>query len=127
MDSANCPVLGRAVAAVRLLTLTRTPAPALVLMANPASLLFALPPSAAHFQKIDQRGNEITTLSVVVWHILEYEHSVLPKESLGQFHEGDTYVVRWQYRVESTGTSLALLGPPAQSARRLNPTPLRLD
>ncbi|XP_038072635.1 supervillin-like [Patiria miniata] len=57
----------------------------------------------AHFEKIDQRGNEITTLSVVVWHVLEYEHSILPQESFGQFHEGDTYVVRWQYRVESTG------------------------
>ncbi len=57
----------------------------------------------AHFQKIDQRGNEIQTLSVVMWHIMEFDHSILPEESFGQFHDGDTYVVRWQYRVESTG------------------------
>ena len=57
----------------------------------------------AHFDKIERRGNHISTLSVVVWHILEYEHSIMPNECFGQFHEGDTYVVRWQYRVESTG------------------------
>ncbi|XP_077997526.1 uncharacterized protein LOC144450723 isoform X6 [Glandiceps talaboti] len=54
-----------------------------------------------YYDKIERRGNKISTLSVVTWHVLEYEHSILPKESFGQFHEGDTYVVRWLFRVEA--------------------------
>ncbi|XP_070569856.1 supervillin-like isoform X3 [Ptychodera flava] len=56
---------------------------------------------AGYYDKIEKRGNVITTLSVVTWHVLEYEHSIVPKECFGQLHEGDTYVVRWQFRVEA--------------------------
>lgn len=38
-----------------------------------------------------------------VWHITEYEHRALPESSYGQFHSGDTYVVRWLYTVTQTG------------------------
>ncbi|XP_063955085.1 supervillin-like isoform X1 [Lytechinus pictus] len=55
------------------------------------------------FSKVDRKGQRINTLSVVVWHVLEYEHSVVGEESFGQFHEGDTYVIRWLYNVENTG------------------------
>ncbi|XP_071484641.1 uncharacterized protein [Diadema antillarum] len=57
----------------------------------------------AFFSKVDRKGQKINTLSVLVWHVLEYEHSVVPEESFGQFHEGDTYVIRWVYNVENTG------------------------
>ncbi|KAI4902371.1 hypothetical protein NFI96_025871, partial [Prochilodus magdalenae] len=49
----------------------------------------------------DGRGFEISTLSVDVWHILEFDYSRLPKQSIGQFHEGDTYVVKWKHMVST--------------------------
>ncbi|XP_057214043.1 supervillin a isoform X16 [Triplophysa rosa] len=47
------------------------------------------------------RNFEISTLSVDVWHILEFDYSRLPKQSIGQFHEGDTHVVKWKYMVST--------------------------
>ncbi|KAG7487470.1 hypothetical protein MATL_G00023840 [Megalops atlanticus] len=50
----------------------------------------------------DERRNfDISTLSADVWHILEFDYSRLPKQSIGQFHEGDTYVVKWKYMVST--------------------------
>uniref|UniRef100_A0A4W3H2D1 Supervillin n=1 Tax=Callorhinchus milii TaxID=7868 RepID=A0A4W3H2D1_CALMI len=49
----------------------------------------------------DGRQFEISILSVDVWHILEFDYSRLPKQSIGQFHEGDTYVVKWKYLVST--------------------------
>ncbi|XP_043823181.1 supervillin isoform X9 [Dromiciops gliroides] len=49
----------------------------------------------------DRRQFEIATVSVDVWHILEFDYSRLPKQSIGQFHEGDTYVVKWKYMVST--------------------------
>lgn len=50
----------------------------------------------------DGRQYELTTISVDVWHILEFDYSRLPKQSIGQFHEGDAYVVKWKYLVSTT-------------------------
>ncbi|XP_044150161.1 supervillin isoform X16 [Bufo gargarizans] len=50
----------------------------------------------------DGRQYELTTVSVDVWHILEFDYSRLPKQSIGQFHEGDAYVVKWKYMVSTT-------------------------
>ncbi|XP_063159541.1 supervillin isoform X8 [Candoia aspera] len=50
----------------------------------------------------DGRQFEIITTSVDVWHILEFDYSRLPKQSIGQFHEGDTYVVKWKYLVSTS-------------------------
>ncbi|XP_030254267.1 supervillin a isoform X15 [Sparus aurata] len=47
------------------------------------------------------RSCEISTLAVEVWHILEFDYSRLPRQSIGQFHEGDTYVVKWKYMVST--------------------------
>ncbi|XP_064848061.1 supervillin [Oncorhynchus masou masou] len=47
------------------------------------------------------RTLEISTVSVDVWHILEFDYSRLPKQSIGQFHEGDAYVVKWRYMVSA--------------------------
>uniref|UniRef100_A0AAY5F0Z8 HP domain-containing protein n=1 Tax=Electrophorus electricus TaxID=8005 RepID=A0AAY5F0Z8_ELEEL len=49
------------------------------------------------------RSMEISTVSVDVWHILEFDYSRLPKQSIGQFHEGDAYVVKWKYMVSVAG------------------------
>ncbi|XP_041099905.1 supervillin-like [Polyodon spathula] len=49
----------------------------------------------------DRRLFEITTQGIDVWHILEFDYSRLPKQSIGQFHEGDTYVVKWKYMVSA--------------------------
>lgn len=50
----------------------------------------------------DGRQYEISIVSVDVWHILEFDYSRLPKQSIGQFHEGDAYVVKWKYMVSTT-------------------------
>nr|XP_023696152.1 supervillin-like [Paramormyrops kingsleyae] len=50
----------------------------------------------------DQRRFELSTLAVDVWHILEFDYSRLPQQSIGQFHEGDTYVAKWRYMVSAT-------------------------
>ncbi|XP_060920613.1 supervillin a isoform X16 [Labrus mixtus] len=49
----------------------------------------------------DWRSYEISTLGVEVWHILEFDYSRLPRQSIGQFHEGDTYVMKWKYMVSA--------------------------
>lgn len=49
------------------------------------------------------RSYEISTVAVEVWHILEFDYSRLPRQSIGQFHEGDTYVVKWKYMVSTAG------------------------
>ncbi|KAL1784146.1 supervillin isoform X7 [Sigmodon hispidus] len=49
----------------------------------------------------DRRQFEIATVSVDVWHILEFDYSRLPRQSIGQFHEGDAYVVKWKYMVST--------------------------
>ncbi|XP_049455071.1 supervillin-like isoform X7 [Epinephelus fuscoguttatus] len=48
------------------------------------------------------RTQEINTVSVDVWHILEFDYSRLPRQSIGQFHEGDAYVVKWKYMVSTS-------------------------
>lgn len=51
----------------------------------------------------DRRHFEIASVSVDVWHILEFDYSRLPKQSIGQFHEGDAYVVKWKFMVSTAG------------------------
>ncbi|XP_015830099.1 supervillin isoform X8 [Nothobranchius furzeri] len=48
------------------------------------------------------RIQEINTASVDVWHILEFDYSRLPRQSIGQFHEGDAYVVKWKFTVNTS-------------------------
>ncbi|GAB6018907.1 hypothetical protein CHUAL_000560 [Chamberlinius hualienensis] len=60
-----------------------------------------------YWDESERRLCNITTLGVKVWHVLEFNHSILPLESWGQFHSSDTYVARWQYRVAVTGRDLS--------------------
>ncbi|XP_021176474.2 supervillin a isoform X4 [Fundulus heteroclitus] len=52
-------------------------------------------------QAEEWRRYEISTLAVEAWHILEFDYSRLPRQSIGQFHDGDTYVVKWKYMVST--------------------------
>ncbi|XP_068200071.1 supervillin a isoform X3 [Antennarius striatus] len=61
------------------------------------------------------RRYEISTLAVEVWHILEFDYSRLPRQSIGQFHEGDTYVMKWKYMVSTA------------VGRRQNPEQLKMS
>ena len=45
----------------------------------------------------------IETLKIRIWHVLEYDHYEIEDHSYGQFHEGDTYVIRWQYMITNAG------------------------
>ncbi|XP_011604434.2 supervillin [Takifugu rubripes] len=47
----------------------------------------------------DGRQAQLTTVGVEAWHIKEHGEEELPKESMGQLHEGDTYIIRWTYSV----------------------------
>ncbi|XP_057681677.1 supervillin isoform X2 [Corythoichthys intestinalis] len=47
----------------------------------------------------DCRQAELSTLAVDAWHIKEYGEEELPRESLGQLHEGDAYIIRWKYSI----------------------------
>ncbi|KAJ8414282.1 hypothetical protein AAFF_G00051520 [Aldrovandia affinis] len=49
----------------------------------------------------DGRQAELATVAVDVWHIREFDDYEIPGESVGQVHEGDTYVIRWKYSVTS--------------------------
>ncbi|KAJ8389941.1 hypothetical protein AAFF_G00112260 [Aldrovandia affinis] len=44
---------------------------------------------------------ELSTRAVDVWHIREFDYHKVPCGSIGQLHEGDTYVIRWNYSVTS--------------------------
>nr|XP_031526886.1 supervillin isoform X14 [Vicugna pacos] len=57
----------------------------------------------------DRRQFEIASVSVDVWHILEFDYSRLPKQSIGQFHEGDAYVVKWKFTVRTAEIHSLLL------------------
>ncbi|XP_056153072.1 supervillin [Lampris incognitus] len=47
----------------------------------------------------DGRQAELATVAVDAWHIKEHSEEELPKASLGQLHEGDTYIIRWKYSI----------------------------
>uniref|UniRef100_A0A674MLJ7 Supervillin d n=1 Tax=Takifugu rubripes TaxID=31033 RepID=A0A674MLJ7_TAKRU len=51
----------------------------------------------------DGRQAQLTTVGVEAWHIKEHGEEELPKESMGQLHEGDTYIIRWTYSVTTLG------------------------
>jgi len=50
-----------------------------------------------------RREFDIVTQGIEVWHVMEYDHYRLDTASQGQFHEGDTYVIRWHYTMTQIG------------------------
>ncbi|KAK5642159.1 hypothetical protein RI129_008326 [Pyrocoelia pectoralis] len=47
-----------------------------------------------------------STRSVTCWVIFDYSHEELPNESVGQFYDGNSYIVRWEYCANTTGRGL---------------------
>ncbi|XP_065351907.1 supervillin isoform X5 [Cloeon dipterum] len=60
-----------------------------------------------YFDHETRRHFEIATTAVEVWHIEEFEYHEIPDASMGQFHEGDSYVVRWNYSITVSGRELS--------------------
>ncbi|XP_062301904.1 supervillin isoform X3 [Osmerus eperlanus] len=50
----------------------------------------------------DGRQGELCTVAVDTWHIQEGGDCEVAMESPGQLHEGDAYLVRWTYTINST-------------------------
>lgn len=46
---------------------------------------------------------EIVTDNVKCWHVNEYEKKEIKNKDLGQFFDTETYVVRWEYRINRLG------------------------
>ncbi|KAM6914296.1 supervillin isoform 7-T7 [Lycodopsis pacificus] len=44
---------------------------------------------------------ELKTVAVDTWHVQEFDDSEIPVESTGQLHEGDSYVIRWTYSINT--------------------------
>jgi len=59
-----------------------------------------------YYDEVERRQYEITTQQVTAWHVSESDSKPLDKSWSGQFHTGDTYVVRWNYKVALTGRAL---------------------
>jgi len=59
-----------------------------------------------YYDEAERRQYEITTLKVTSWHVAESDSKPLAENWTGQFHTGDTYVVRWNYKVALTGRAL---------------------
>lgn len=45
----------------------------------------------------------INTISVTVWRVEEFDSTELDSMSVGQFHSGDSYIIRWLYNVSIQG------------------------
>ncbi|KAM9393776.1 supervillin isoform 2-T3 [Pholidichthys leucotaenia] len=50
------------------------------------------------------RQVELKTVAVDTWHVQEFDDSEIQVESTGQLHEGDSYVIRWMYRISAADT-----------------------
>uniref|UniRef100_A0A7N8XHB0 Supervillin c n=1 Tax=Mastacembelus armatus TaxID=205130 RepID=A0A7N8XHB0_9TELE len=47
------------------------------------------------------RQMELKTVAVDTWHVQEFDDSEIPLQSTGQLHEGDSYVIRWTYSLNT--------------------------
>ncbi|KAA3674555.1 supervillin [Paragonimus westermani] len=49
------------------------------------------------------RRYRVESGSLRVWHVSEFSRTEIPEASHGQFHQGDTYVIRWPFKVLHVG------------------------
>lgn len=61
----------------------------------------------SYFDEEARRQYEISTLGIKCWKILENTYEVLTNNLIGHFYDSETYVIRWQFRVTSTGRELS--------------------
>ncbi len=59
-----------------------------------------------YYDAQEHRQYEIETIAVKSWHVNEHGVKLLSKEWAAQFHNEDTYVIRWMYKVSLTGRDL---------------------
>uniref|UniRef100_A0AAQ5XII0 HP domain-containing protein n=1 Tax=Amphiprion ocellaris TaxID=80972 RepID=A0AAQ5XII0_AMPOC len=52
------------------------------------------------------RQMELKTVAVDTWHVQEFDDSEILVESSGQLHEGDSYVVRWTYSINTVENTI---------------------
>lgn len=60
----------------------------------------------SYFDEDTHRTFHFTTRSVTCWVILEYSHEQLPDKSVGQFYDGNSYIIRWEYCANTSGREL---------------------
>jgi supervillin len=53
---------------------------------------------------LENRGHQIETISLNVWHIDENNRHELSKSSYGQFYSNDVYIIRWKYKLLPLGS-----------------------
>ncbi len=53
---------------------------------------------------MENRGHQIETISLNVWHIDENNRHELSKSSYGQFYSNDVYIIRWKYKLLPLGS-----------------------
>ncbi|XP_025829132.1 supervillin isoform X3 [Agrilus planipennis] len=61
----------------------------------------------SYFDPETNRLFKFTTLGITCWIILEYSHEKIQESSVGQFFNGNSYIIRWQYRATVTGRELS--------------------
>lgn len=59
------------------------------------------------YDEESNRNFQVQSLGVTKWSILENTYEKLDEKEVGQFYEGDTYIIRWQFRVTVTGRELS--------------------
>ncbi|XP_050421245.1 supervillin isoform X2 [Adelges cooleyi] len=62
---------------------------------------------SSYYDKDTLREFVVNTVSVTVWHVQEFDSTELEKKSIGQFHSGDSYIIRWIYNVSIQGRELS--------------------
>lgn len=60
-----------------------------------------------YFDEETRRQYEISTLGIKCWKILESTYEELTNDLQGHFYDSETYVIRWQFRVTTTGRGLS--------------------
>jgi supervillin len=56
------------------------------------------------YDPLENRGHQIETISLNVWHIDENNRHELSKSSYGQFYSNDVYIIRWKYKLLPLGS-----------------------
>lgn len=60
-----------------------------------------------YFDEETNRLFEYTTVEVIAWRILESTYEEMDKISLGQFYSGESYIIRWRFRMTVRGRELS--------------------
>ncbi|XP_025422074.1 supervillin isoform X2 [Sipha flava] len=62
---------------------------------------------SSYYDQETLREFVINTISVTVWHVQEFDSTEMGPKSVGHFHSGDSYIIRWMYNVSIQGRELS--------------------